>query len=73
MTNRYNEYLRRRPYLGGVVLVGMALASVLVWAVLLQSTDSVTAVVGDPGLWVALLVLAPLLYVTYVAAARQNR
>ncbi|SEW30972.1 hypothetical protein [Halobacterium jilantaiense] len=73
MTNRYNEYLKRRPYPGGLVFVGLVLVGTLVWAVLVQSSESVSEVVGDSGLWVALLVLAPLLYVTYVAAARPNQ
>jgi len=73
VTNRLNEYLKRRPYLGGLVFVGMVVVGTLVYAVLLQSSESVPAVVGDPGLWVALAVLGPLLFATYVATARQNQ
>ena len=73
MTNRYNEYLKQRPYLGGVIFVGMVLGATLAWVVVQQPAESVPAIISDPGLWVALLVLTPLLYVTYVATARQHQ
>lgn len=73
MMDDFNEFLKQRPYLGGVVFVGMVLGAALAWAVLQQPAESVPDAVSDPGLWVVLPVLAPLLYVAYVATARQNQ
>ncbi|RBI59933.1 hypothetical protein DMJ13_19725 [halophilic archaeon] len=73
MTNRLNEYLKERPLLGGIVVLGILLIGVFAWAKIVQLHRPFTEIIVDPGLWLAFLIMAPVLYVSYVATAKYTR
>ena len=73
MINILNEYLKERPLLGGVVVLGMLLIGMFLWAKLAQLHRPLTEIIVDPGLWLAFLIMAPILYVSYVATAKYTR
>lgn len=73
MTNRLNEYLKERPYLGGLVVLGYLLIGLFIWAIIFQPSRSITAIVSDSGLWLAFFLIGPVVYAAYVATSKQTQ
>jgi predicted permease len=65
MTNALNEYLKERPALGGLTVLGMLLIGMMIWAKLYYPHRSVGTILFDPGLWFVFILLAPILFLSY--------
>lgn len=73
MTNQLNEYLKKRPYLGGLVVLGYLLVGLFIWAKVSEPSRSIEAIVSDSDLWLAFFLIGPVVYAAYVATSKQTQ
>ncbi|WP_049968404.1 hypothetical protein [Haloferax prahovense] len=65
-----NDYLKQRPLLGGLWLVGMLGAGMVLWLKLLRPAQSVADIVSNTGYQFGFLVMGGLCYVAFVGFSR---
>ena len=58
MTNRVNEYLRKRPFLGTAFFLLMFVGGSIVWMAILQPSRPLFSILFDKGFWFTIGLLA---------------
>jgi len=73
MTNRVNEYLRKRPVLGTAFFLLLFASGSIVWIAILQPSRPLFSIVSDKGVWFTIGLLAvPSGLVYFIASKRTH-
>ena len=70
MTNALNEYLKERPALGGLAVLGMLFIGMMIWTKIYYPHRSVRTILFDSGLWFVFILLAPILFLSYYLSSK---
>jgi len=73
MTNRVNEYLRKRPVLGTAFFLLLFVSGSIVWIAILQPSRPLFSFLSDEGVWFTIgLLAAPAGLVYFIVSKRTH-